>query len=133
MISKLNILLVDDDPVFHFINTKILHRLGQTQINTALNGKEALKFIGERVSDQQAIPDAIFVDLDMPVLNGFDFIRAFEKLNIPSASRPHIAILTSSSNSDDMEQARKLGVDHYLTKPLTEDSLRSVLGTLLSA
>ena len=128
--KSLNVLLVDDDPVFHMINTKILQRMGLTKISTADNGKEALTFLGKSSSEDQTIPDAIFVDLNMPILDGFGFIEAFMKSNIHNKNKVHIAILTSSINPDDIKRAGELGIQDYLTKPITENSVRSVLESI---
>jgi CheY-like chemotaxis protein len=130
-VKNLNVLLIDDEPVFHMINTKILQRLGLTRISTACNGKEALNFFVKSSSGDQTIPDAIFVDLNMPVLDGFGFIEAFARLNIPGKSKPRIAILTSSIDPRDMKRAEELGIQDYLTKPITESSVRSVLESLV--
>ena len=127
MINKLSILLVDDDPVFHFINTKILQNLGFTRIISAENGEVALNLIENNLSEARSIPDAIFVDLNMPILDGFGFIEAFKKLAIPGNSKVSIAILTSSSSSHDKERAKELGVNHYYTKPISENTLLEVL------
>ena len=80
MITKLKVLLIDDDPIFHFINSKVLKRLGLTEISTAQNGQEALTLI-KTCKEQYSGHGAIFVDLDMPILNGFGFIEAYKKLN----------------------------------------------------
>src|SRR5882724_9641813 len=96
MIAKINILLVDDDPVCHFISTKILQQLGLSKIHTAANGQEALTLIGGCTGEKESSPSIIFVDLDMPILDGFGFIEAYKKLNTPRKDKTSIAILTSS-------------------------------------
>src|SRR6185369_3705445 len=101
----MKILLVDDDSVFHFIHTKILQNLGLTEISTANNGEEALQFIDGHVSENRPLPNVIFVDLDMPILDGFGFIEAFKKLIIPQKERVQIAILSSSFNPRDLSRA----------------------------
>jgi CheY-like chemotaxis protein len=123
----MNILLVDDDSVFHFIHTKILNSLGLTEISTANNGEEALEFIDEHASGKRPLPNLIFVDLDMPILDGFGFIEAFKKLILPQKDKIHIAILSSSFNPSDINRARELGVSHYLNKPISENSIQSLL------
>jgi CheY-like chemotaxis protein len=131
MITKIKVLLIDDDPVFHFINSKVLEHLGLTSISTALNGQEALNLISS-CKERQPGPGAIFVDLDMPILNGFGFIEAYKKLDYQNKNKIGLAIVTSSYNPDDIKRAKDLGVTHYITKPLTTDSVKPVLESIIS-
>ncbi len=128
MMRQINVLLVDDDPLFHFINTKMLQFEGVTRIYTAPNGKEALEFIES--AEKESMPDIILVDLQMPILNGFGFIEAFRNLNIPHKEQIRIVILTSSFSPRDKLRAQELGVTDYLIKPLSETSIRPVLESL---
>ena len=132
MITKINILLVDDDPVSHFISTKVLQQMGLNEIYTATNGKEALKLMDAISSERQPVRNAIFLDLDMPILDGFGFIEAFKKLNIPHKDKIHIIILTSSSNPIDKKRAIELGISHYLIKPMSEKTARPILESFVS-
>jgi CheY-like chemotaxis protein len=123
----MRILLVDDDSVFHFIHKKILNSIGFTEIATANNGEEALGLIDENVSKSKPLPNVIFVDLDMPVLDGFGFIKAFKDLIIPHKEKIHIAILSSSFSPIDRTRAAELGVSTYLSKPISENTIQSLL------
>jgi CheY-like chemotaxis protein len=125
---KDSILLVDDESVFNFINTKILVGLGVSdEIHTALNGNEALDLINNYYSGSQSMPRLILIDLNMPLLDGFGFIQAFQRLHIPNKDRVVLAILTSSVSEWDRERAQSLGIKHFLTKPVSEAALRAVL------
>jgi CheY-like chemotaxis protein len=127
MTHHMNILLVDDDPISHLINRKVLQRIGLMTVDTANNGKDALMHVGTASHKGEQMPGAIFVDLNMPVMDGFGFIEAFNKLNLPKKESIRLAILTSSYNPSDRARAKELGVTHYLTKPATEYALRAVL------
>lgn len=127
---KKNILLIDDDQVFNFLSTKVLQRLGITDgIHAVTNARDALKLISGRVSDVSTFPDIIFLDINMPVMDGFGFIEAFRQISIPNRENIVIAIVTSSQDSNDLRRAKELGVTHYLTKPISESSLRPVLAS----
>lgn len=125
---KKNILLVDDDGVFNLINTKYLERSGHANdIHTASNGEEALNLINDYYSGIQAMPDIILLDLNMPIMDGFSFIEAFQRLQIPRKDSVKIVIVTSSADERDLERAKALGITHYLNKPITEKDIKAIL------
>jgi CheY-like chemotaxis protein len=125
---KKNILLVDDDAVFNFINKQVLLNMGVTDaIDTALNGKQALDLLNEYLSGSRAIPDVIFLDLNMPIMDGFAFLEAFKRMNMPHKEKVSIVIVTSSQNPADVIKAKALGITHYLTKPIKEDDIKAAL------
>lgn len=126
---KKNILLVDDDSVFNFINRKVLETMGiADSIHTALNGKEALDLLNGYLSGSNAVPDVIFLDLNMPIMDGFAFLEAFKRVNIPNKEMVSIVIVTSSTDPADIAKAKAMGIDHYLTKPVSEAAIRGALG-----
>lgn len=134
---KKNILLIDDDQIFNFLSTKVLQRLGITEgIHTAANGRDALDLIKECFTSKENFPDVIFLDINMPIMDGFGFLEAFKKIATPLKEKVVIAIVTSSQDSNDIRRAKELGITHYLTKPISEKTLRPVLesaGTFPSA
>jgi CheY-like chemotaxis protein len=97
------------------------------EIHSALNGKEAIDLLNDYFQGSRAMPDIIFLDLNMPIMDGFGFIEAFRKLNIPNKEKVRIVIVTSSQDPKDMERARSMGIQHYLTKPISEEKLRTAL------
>jgi CheY-like chemotaxis protein len=126
--KKRNILLVDDDQIFNLLNHKTLQMLGAVgEIHTARNGKEALDLINDYYIGSRALPEVILLDLNMPIMDGFGFIEAFHRLNIPNISKTLIIIVTSSNNPNDIRRARELGITNYLTKPVSEVDLREAL------
>lgn len=127
-IMKESILLVDDESIFNFISTKVLEGLGVSdEIHSALSGTEALKLLNDYLSRSKVIPRLIFVDINMPVMNGFEFIYAFQRLNMPDKQRTILAILSSSVSPADRDRATTMGIKYFLTKPISESELRSVL------
>ena len=124
-----NVLLVDDDNIFNFLSTKTLQQMGiANEIHTALNGREALDLLNNYFTGAYATPDVILLDLNMPVLDGFGFLEAFQRLNMPNKDKITVIIVTSSNDPKDVERARQMGITHYLTKPLSEEKLKAVLG-----
>ena len=131
---KRNIMLVDDDPIFNLLTSKALERIGFTNdFQTASNGEQALRLINSYYSGTHSLPDVIFLDLNMPIMDGFGFVEAFQRLKTPRRKKTKIVILTSSTDPGDIQRAKELGIEHYLTKPVTEHSLRTVMAPDMAA
>lgn len=125
-------LLIDDDPIFNFLSSKILERLKVVhQIHTANNGKDAIDLIHSNYLLSASLPDLILLDLNMPILDGFGFIEAFKELDVPHKEKVNIIIVTSSPNPKEIERANILGVTRYLSKPISDQGLRIALRNLL--
>jgi len=107
------VLLVDDDEITNFMSKHILSELGINQVMSVKNGQEALKYV------QNRCPDIIFLDIKMPVMDGFEFLSEFqEKQLCPKAK---IIMLTSSSRETEKKQATTFeNVVDFLVKPLTK-------------
>lgn len=126
--SMKKVLLVDDDPIFNFLHTRMLSLGGLAkEVHTALNGQQALDLLNGYFSGTAALPDAVLLDLTMPELDGFGFLEAFQKLKVPGMEKVNIVVITSSINPKDIERVRALGVTNYLIKPVTLDKLKDVL------
>jgi len=127
------VLLVDDDRITNYLNQRTISKLYPCMdIIVKNNGKEALQFIQSLIDENKPLPTYIFLDLNMPVLNGFDFLVGFNKLNVDD-SRTTITVLTTSNNSDDIEKINSLGNYSYVTKPLTSAKLSTIFdGNLLA-
>ncbi|HEX8546586.1 MAG TPA: response regulator [Cytophagaceae bacterium] len=125
------VLLIDDDRITNYLNERIISKLYPSlEVVVKNNGKEGLLFIEALLEQNRPMPTYIFLDLNMPVLNGFDFLLAFNKLGLDS-SRTTITILTTSSNADDVEKINLLGNYSYVTKPLTNAKLTAIFDSNL--
>lgn len=123
-------LLVDDDPATNYLNRKLLERLGITeQIKVATNGREALQVLisscGEDLSP--ACPALIFLDINMPVMGGFEFLEAYGELPLAQQQAIVIVMLTTSLHPNDVQRAAQLPVAGFLSKPLTAEKVAQVL------
>lgn len=125
---KKNFLLVDDDEMFLFLNAKVIELSGiDCMIKTASNGKEAMELIRRDYMDSTLLPAIIFIDLAMPVMNGFEFIRAFQAMDLPGKEQTLLVVVTSSLGEGDRVKVKDLGVDHFITKPLTIEDLTNLV------
>ncbi|NEN24239.1 response regulator [Cryomorpha ignava] len=123
-------LIIDDDPISCFINQKIIERTELTQhIAVVHNGAEALEYIVKDVSANSETgnkPDLIFLDLNMPGMDGFEFLQKYKALERNYWENVEIVVLTSSNNQTDINKTKGYNVMAYLTKPLTVESLNSL-------
>jgi CheY-like chemotaxis protein len=120
----MHVLLVDDDRIFNLLSSKVLEQMGiVNEIHIAVNGKEAIDLINDYFQGSKTLPDIILLDLNMPIMDGFGFIEAFQKLKLSGKEGVKIVIVTSSQNPKDVERARAMGVFDYLTKPITQEAL----------
>ncbi|MFN6943568.1 MAG: response regulator [Cytophagaceae bacterium] len=122
------ILLVDDDQITNFINTRLIKKLNVTdEIMVALNGEEALKFIRSCSIEGKKCPDVIFLDINMPVTDGFGFLKEFENIDIDEKDQVKIIILTTSTNPKDLKNLEQFNIKGFINKPLTEQKVKEAL------
>lgn len=123
------VLLVDDDPTTNYLNAKLLTRLdGSCHVLTTRNGQEALALINARCRPGgENCPDLIFLDVNMPRMNGFDFLDAYRQLTPRQQCATVVVMLTSSLHPRDVERARRLPVSGFLLKPLTAEKISQVI------
>ena len=117
-----SILLVDDDSTTNFLNELLLKSLGVAdQLLIAQNGREALTALN------QASPSLILLDVNMPVMNGIEFLEAYVQL--PQAQRQAIVVvmLTTSLHSRDLERVQELPIAGLVNKPLTREKVDTIL------
>lgn len=117
-----SILLVDDDIISNKIGEKLINRLEiSEEVHCVGNGKDALAFLN--VCKEQ--PEVIFLDLKMPIMDGYEFLEAFQKKE-KSNGKTDIVILTSSTASQDLQKIQKYGIKFYLSKPLLDQNLLKI-------
>lgn len=123
-----NILLIDDDPTTNYLNERLLSKLDIANsiiINT--NAKNALTYLSRECRFANKFPNIIFLDLKMPNIDGFDFLKEFQKMCFDIRKDIMIVILSSSTHIEDVIRLNHLGNFCYLSKPLTADKISEVL------
>lgn len=124
------VLLVDDDQTTNYLNQLLLRRLKVTeQVLVAGNGREALVLLAEHCHELGApgCPVLILLDVNMPVMNGFEFLAAYAQLPAAQRQAAVVVMLTTSLHPQDVERARQLDVAGFLNKPLTSKNLSEIL------
>lgn len=124
-----SILLVDDDKTTNFLNELMLRKLAVAEkLLVALNGQEALEVLREHCTEgTPSCPVLIFLDINMPVMNGFEFLDAYRQLPWIQQQPTIIVMLTTSLHSRDLRQAEQLPVAGFVSKPLTEQKVQAIL------
>lgn len=120
------IYVVDDDEIFVFILRKLLQKSGRfNQIISLSNGSEAIERLVAQYEKDAPLPDLIFLDLNMPVLDGWQFLDEIEKL--PFKSQLKIYIISSSIDTREMEKAKTYStVKSFVSKPVTLQWLNAI-------
>jgi CheY-like chemotaxis protein len=131
MDNKLIIAIIDDDAIFQFIGKRFIESFESVDKTLIFSdGKDAIDFLYLNVNDTDKLPDIIFLDINMPVMNGWLFLNRYIKLKSEIEKKIMIYIVSSSNNPDDVIQAKSiLEVTDYLIKPINRDKYASILNS----
>jgi CheY-like chemotaxis protein len=118
--------LIEDDPLHVFIIKKFIDMDDRvSDLMVCNNGKEAFDKLSAMIKEEKQLPEVIFLDLNMPIWNGWQFLDEFAKT--PITKETIIYILTSSNSPDDLSRADKYNLQaHYLIKPISKENLTKV-------
>lgn len=128
-----SVMLIDDNEIDNLINQKMIEAAGLAEhIYTHTGAKSAIEFLRNiQTLDEslaaQVQPEVIFLDIDMPLMDGFQFLDEFEKLTVKTKSKCKIVMLTSSINPQDVSKSKKYSyVKQYINKPLSQTNLEKM-------
>ena len=127
MKTKLNcILLIDDDEDDNYFHKMVIDEMNITEhVEVAFNGLEALDFLK---NDNNPTPDLVFLDVNMPKMNGWEFLEEHKKLDEEHKAKIIVVMLTTSTNPEDKKRAEEYGeVTDFNSKPLTKEMLIVIL------
>ena len=123
------ILLIEDDEATNFFHQIILKKIGFTgNVQVAKDGKKAIDYLKQAAEGKHPIPNLIFLDINMPVMNGWEFLEKYRSLPLEMITKIVVIILTSSPNPADEKKAKLFTeVAAFMQKPLTADMLLEVM------
>lgn len=130
------VMLIDDNEIDNLINQKMIESIDMSEnIFVHSGAKSALEYLKNiekiKTDAQNFLPQVIFLDIDMPIMDGFQFIEEFDKLSDNTKNYCKIIMLTSSLDPKDISKSKKNKyILKYLNKPLTQDSLRKAVEEL---
>ena len=118
-------LLIDDDEIFNFLNRKVLEKSGQaSEIMVCSSAKEGLQYIAEIISNRDLWPQVILLDIRMPGMDGFEFLRILKDQNEHFLKQVKVFMLTSSIDDRDKQKSEMYPfVYGYFSKPLNPSIL----------
>lgn len=126
------ICIVDDDDIYKFTITKTIerHKLARKILMFA-DGEEAMDFMIDNVANHHNLPDIIFLDINMPIMDGFQFMEEFIKLKPRVGKKVTIYMVTSSVDPVDLERANQISeISDYIIKPINPEQLSAIVDAL---
>lgn len=126
-----SIVLIDDNETTSFLNNRLLSRLGVAeQVHTFSQAEPAYRFLWGEPGvpiNTETLPELIFVDLKMPGIDGFEFLRMYNALPQEVQEKSVLTVLTTSMHSADTVRVAQYPGVEYLAKPLTEEKMTKLL------
>jgi CheY-like chemotaxis protein len=128
--TKKTIWVIDDDPIYQIIINKLIKKSDFfSTANSFKNGKEAIDLLQNTIKkDNLSSPDIILLDINMPIMDGWEFLEALEILKPGIEKKIIIYIVSSSIALEDKNKSKKyLDVLGYISKPISIDDLIHLL------
>lgn len=126
--DKNRVLLVDDDAIYIFgLSRLIALKQIADEVVSKKNGAEAIEFLQTQISNKDFLPDVIFLDLNMPIMDGWEFLDEFIKMDTEKTKSIKIFVISSSIAQSDMQRVKQYPVvKEYLIKPVSLEKLTEI-------
>lgn len=125
------LVFIDDDPIDHFLMKHILR--GKNYFDTTtytVYGSLVLDYIEEHKSEPEKLPDMIFVDLNMPLFSGWDFLKRMEKMQHKISKDIPVFVISSSLRPDDKATSSKYSfVQDFISKPVNSEEIERIVSS----
>ncbi len=130
MTKQLNcILLIDDDEATNYIHKRVINEIGCAKKVVAVrSGQAALDFLNEQIDGSYSQLDLIFLDINMPGMNGWEFLEHYKKLSVAKQAKAVLVMLATSLNPNDLLHASDIeAVDGFESKPLNSEKMNRAI------
>jgi CheY-like chemotaxis protein len=133
MNTPVNICIVDDDDIYQFTVVKTLELLEfEKNIKVFSDGEEALEFLLSNLNQNDELPDVIFLDINMPIMDGYQFMEEYVKIKSKLGKKTVIYMVSSSVDPVDIEKAKRISdISDYIIKPIEPGKLKSIMEELI--
>jgi CheY-like chemotaxis protein len=128
--EETHVLLIDDDEIYLKVNELIIQSIGvkSAAIHKFKNGKEAIEHINAQISFYKNHKSIVLLDLNMPIMNGWEFLDKLQSMNHPLETKMKVYLVTSSLDNRDIESLKQYPfVAKYLNKPLSRADYTGLL------
>jgi CheY-like chemotaxis protein len=132
--EKLNICVIDDDDIYQFAVSRIIESaVNKSTVMSFYDGEEALEYFQSLNGDADKIPDIIFLDINMPRLNGFEFMEGYNKIKAHLSKKSKVFMVSSSVDPADIQRSKEMeGIEGYVSKPLDSSLVTEIVSRLAS-
>lgn len=124
--------IIDDDNLYQFGMKRMLHHIAvETEIKQFHNGLEAIEYLKQNKDKKSNLPDIIFLDINMPVMNGWQFLDSFINLHLPASKQITIYMITSSvDNAEILKAASYKEIRNYIIKPISFENMKEIFNNI---
>ena len=125
--------LIDDDEIVKFITERVIESTNLVnKIKTFSDGEEAINFLKSNSKNPDLLPEIILLDLNMPIMDGFEFLKKFIMLEPKLGKKITIYVVSSSISPTDIEKINKTSeVSDYIIKPITKEKFEEIVRVLM--
>jgi CheY-like chemotaxis protein len=126
------ICIVDDDDIYQFTVTRTIEKNKLAKkILIFSDGEQAIEFLVANIANSQDLPDVIFLDINMPIMDGWQFLEEYIMLKPRLGKKIIIYMVSSSIDPVDLNRAKKISeISDYIIKPVTPQMLEGIIASL---
>jgi CheY-like chemotaxis protein len=128
--NDLSFFLIDDDEIFRFIVKNTIDEIyPDMKIKFFSDGEQGIDFLKQNLGTATNLPDIILLDVNMPFMDGWEFLNEYKSLPMEIKRNINIYLLTSSNNPNDVDMAKKISeLSGYLVKPISKEGIKNLIG-----
>jgi CheY-like chemotaxis protein len=127
-----SIFLIDDDPIFVYLTKRIIGSINcPCEVHEFKDGELAISYLSQMREDAGALPDVIFLDLSMPVMDGWEFLNQYSDLKPKLKKNIALFIVSSSISPQEVERSKNYrAVTDFLIKPVEKGKIVEIMGNV---
>ena len=127
--NELSFCLIDDDEIFQFIMKNTIAEISpDIRIKFFSDGEKGMDFLKQNLGAATNLPDIILLDVNMPFMDGWEFLKEYKSLQTKIKKDINIYLLTSSNNPNDIAMAKEISeLSGYLVKPISKEGIKNLI------